>query len=48
MSPLIDPQPGPSVTDVDILDVEADALLLPIDGARSGLEGNIARQFARR
>lgn len=48
MSPLIDPQPGPSVTDVDILDVEADALLLPIDGARRGLEGDIARQFARR
>lgn len=32
----------------NILDVPADALLLTIDGAKAGMEGNIARQFARR
>ncbi len=32
----------------DVLDVHADALLLTLDGARKGLEGNIARAFARR
>lgn len=32
----------------DVFDVRANALLLTIDGARRGMEGNIARQFARR
>lgn len=32
----------------DVLDAKADALLLTIDGAKRGMEGNIARQFARR
>ena len=32
----------------DILDAKTDALLLTIDGTRRGMEGNIARQFARR
>ena len=31
-----------------MLDARADALLLTIDGARRGMEGNIARSFARR
>ena len=30
------------------LDARADALVLTIDGARRGMEGNIARAFARR
>lgn len=32
----------------DILDAPADALLLTIDGARRGMEGNLARQFEKR
>ncbi len=32
----------------DVLDINANALLLTIDGAKAGMEGNIARQFARR
>jgi len=32
----------------DVLQAEADALLLTIDGSRRGLEGNIARAFAKR
>lgn len=32
----------------DVLDAQADALILTIDGASAGLEGNIARQFAKR
>lgn len=32
----------------NVLDARADALLLTIDGAKRGMEGNIARQFARR
>lgn len=32
----------------NVLDVQSDALLLTIDGAKAGMEGNIARQFARR
>ena len=32
----------------DVLETKADALLLTLDGARAGLEGNVARQFARR
>lgn len=32
----------------NVLDADADALLLPIDGAARGLEGNVARQFTRR
>jgi hypothetical protein len=32
----------------DVLDARADAVVLTIDGARRGLEGNIARAFARR
>lgn len=32
----------------DVLSVSADALILTIDGARKGLEGNLARAFARR
>ncbi len=36
------------MVNANILDVPADALLLTIDGAKAGLEGNIARQFARR
>ena len=31
----------------DVLDTNADALLLTIDGT-NGMEGNLARQFARR
>lgn len=36
------------VVNANILDVAADALLLTIDGSRAGMEGNIARQFAKR
>lgn len=32
----------------DVLESHTDALLLTIDGAKRGMEGNIARQFARR
>lgn len=32
----------------DVFDTQADALLLTIDGTKRGMEGNIARQFARR
>ena len=32
----------------DVLDAAADALPLAIDGAAHGMEGNVARQFARR
>lgn len=32
----------------DVLSAKADALILTIDGARKGLEGNLARAFARR
>ena len=32
----------------DVLDVHTDAVLLTIDGRKPGMEGNIARQFARR
>lgn len=32
----------------DVLSARADALILTIDGARRGLEGNIARVFSRR
>lgn len=32
----------------DVLAAEADALILTIDGAMRGMEGNIARAFARR
>jgi O-acetyl-ADP-ribose deacetylase (regulator of RNase III) len=32
----------------DALDSDADALLLTIDGAKKGMEGNVARAFARR
>lgn len=32
----------------DVLDSKTDAILLTLDGARRGMEGNIARQFARR
>lgn len=32
----------------NVLDTTTDALLLTIDGAKRGMEGNIARQFARR
>lgn len=32
----------------DILDFPAEALLLTIDGAASGMEGNVAQQFGRR
>ncbi|SDI80564.1 hypothetical protein [Propionivibrio dicarboxylicus] len=32
----------------NILDAEADAILLSVDGNRRGLEGNLARQFERR
>jgi hypothetical protein len=35
------------VVQADLFSVKADALLLTIDGARRGLEGNLARQFAR-
>lgn len=31
----------------DLLEVKADAVLLTIDGSKPGMEGNIARQFAR-
>ncbi len=33
---------------IDVLDAQAEALLLTVDGAKAGLEGNIARQLARR
>lgn len=36
------------VVNANIFDVPADALLLTIDGSRAGMEGNIARQFAKR
>lgn len=32
----------------NVLDATADALILTIDGAKRGLEGNLARAFARR
>lgn len=32
----------------NVLDEDVDGLILTVDGARLGLEGNIARQFARR
>jgi O-acetyl-ADP-ribose deacetylase (regulator of RNase III) len=32
----------------DVLSAKADALILTIDGSRKGLEGNLARAFARR
>jgi len=32
----------------DLLNSETDALLLTIDGAKCGMEGNIARQFGKR
>lgn len=32
----------------DVLDAVADGLLLTIDGARKGMEGNVARDYARR
>jgi len=32
----------------DVLDTTTDALLLTIDGGKSGMEGSIARQFAKR
>jgi hypothetical protein len=32
----------------DLLSAQADALILTIDGAKRGMEGNIARAFARR
>lgn len=32
----------------DVLDAVADGLLLTIDGARKGMEGNVARAYARR
>lgn len=35
------------VMQADLFSVKAEALLLTIDGARHGLEGNLARQFAR-
>jgi hypothetical protein len=30
----------------NVLDVQADALIITIDGAKKGMEGNIARAFA--
>lgn len=35
------------VLQADLFSVKSEALLLTIDGARRGLEGNLARQFAR-
>ena len=32
----------------DVLEAKADALIITIDGAKRGMEGNIARVFARR
>lgn len=32
----------------DVLSAKADAIILTIDGSRKGLEGNLARAFARR
>ena len=32
----------------NVLDAKADALIITIDGAKKGMEGNIARAFARR
>jgi hypothetical protein len=32
----------------NVLDASTDALILTIDGAKAGLEGNIARQFAKK
>jgi hypothetical protein len=32
----------------NVLDAIADALILTIDGAKKGMEGNIARAFARK
>lgn len=36
------------IVNANLLDVPSDALLLTIDGAKAGMEGNIARQFAKR
>ncbi len=32
----------------DVFDAVADGLLLTIDGAKKGMEGNVARAYARR
>ena len=32
----------------NVLDAKADAIILTIDGAANGMEGNIARAFARK
>tara|TARA_R110002126_G_scaffold69943_1_gene176421 strand:+ start:89 stop:607 length:519 start_codon:yes stop_codon:yes gene_type:complete len=32
----------------NILDIEADTLVLPVDGSAPGLEGSVARQFMKR
>ncbi len=37
-----------SINHGNVLEAQADALVLTIDGARKGMEGNIARQFARK
>jgi O-acetyl-ADP-ribose deacetylase (regulator of RNase III) len=37
-----------SVIQGNVLDAKADSLVITIDGAKKGLEGNVARAFARR
>ncbi|MBI5847176.1 MAG: hypothetical protein HZB31_04380 [Nitrospirae bacterium] len=37
-----------SIINGNVLEAQADALILTIDGARKGMEGNIARQFSRK
>jgi hypothetical protein len=39
---------GVEIVTGDVLDSTTDALLLTVDGAKRGLDGNIARQFAKR
>lgn len=39
---------GISIIHGNVLDAENDALILTIDGTKKGMEGNIARQFAKK
>jgi O-acetyl-ADP-ribose deacetylase (regulator of RNase III) len=37
-----------SIVNIDILDSNSDAIILTADGAKKGMEGNIARAFAKK
>ena len=39
---------GIRIIEGNVLDAKADALIMTIDGAKKGMEGNIARAFARK